>query len=191
MGTPAYSNIVQGTKQISSIATLADEPGGLTCSVDVAKRWAKYQRGRTVIRGYPSFEEAATSVHDGDNDALLVPSAYAGIARFFFDSELIAIRSFIARLPDFVLAIRESERIEDVEVIFHHPSIETLVDRAGVGDVRRVVTSSNSRAAQLVKESAVSAAAVTNSLSADGYGLRTLQALSRGTPMSFNVFRKV
>jgi prephenate dehydratase len=102
---------------------------------------------------------------------------------------LEVVEVFVAQLPDFVLAVNVPVPLAEIEVVYHHPSTEALVDRATVDHMRRVPTTSNSQSARLVHESPVPAATVTNSLCADGYQLETVAILAHGTPMSFNIFQ--
>ena len=53
------------------VGTLCDDPVGLTCSFDAAKRWGK----ATVIEPYATFEAAALAVKEADGSGRRACSA--------------------------------------------------------------------------------------------------------------------
>ncbi|HEY9473604.1 MAG TPA: hypothetical protein VIS06_07085 [Mycobacteriales bacterium] len=180
----------------SSVATLADEPVGLTCSVAVGRVWGSDRADS--LAGYPSFELAAQTVKSGQHDVLLVPSAYPDIRSFFFDPQLEAVESFLQPLPDMVLAVPEAVDPEHLDLVFHHPATTALVERISDRVTRAVLATSNSAACRMVLEhhgavdptDKVKVGAVTNQLCSDHYGLRTVEVLAAGTAMCFVVFRR-
>ncbi|MFD7656089.1 hypothetical protein ACFV4N_19135 [Actinosynnema sp. NPDC059797] len=186
----AFQETLAYTPQYGSLATLADEPSGLTCSVIVGRRWA-HNRAASVV-GYPRFELAAERVLAGDHDLLLVPSAYPDIREFFFNPELRAIDTFLSTLPDMVLAVPAGGDADggEFDVLYHHPATKSLVEALPhrVGEVR--ASTSNSAACKEAVEHPGRACAVTNRIAADGYGMTIARTLSAGTPMGFVVFAR-
>lgn len=172
-----------------SLATLADEPAGLTCSVTVGRRWAAEGRAGSVV-GYPSFELAAERVRAGEHDVLFVPSAYPDIRTFFFDPELTAVETFLGQLPDMVFAVPQGVDPEHLEVVYHHPATKSLVESLTEQVDSTVLASSNSSACRDALGHDGAAGSVTNETSADHYGMRTVRVLSAGTPMGFVVFTR-
>ncbi|MFD4675471.1 hypothetical protein ACFWNN_37480 [Lentzea sp. NPDC058450] len=185
-GLAAFHEELAFEPPFGSVATLADDAAGLTCSVTIGRQWAR-GRARSVV-GYPAFELAADGVREGRHDVLLVPSAYPEIRTFFFDPVLHAVETFLGTLPDMVFAVPEGTPEQDLDVVYHHPATRTLVETLGVA--RAVHSSSNSAACREAVEHDGPAGAVTNQTSADHYGLRTVKVLSAGTPMGFVVFRR-
>ena len=66
---------------IGRLATLCDDPIGLTCSIDVARRWG----GAKEVAPFASFEAASAAVKEGVADAFLVPGAYPHLNGFIMD----------------------------------------------------------------------------------------------------------
>jgi len=186
MSLAAFQEELTFQPQYDSVATLADEAAGLTCSVTIGKRWAN-GRARAVV-GYPRFELAAAGVRSGEHDVLLVPSAYPEIRDFFFDAELKAVETFLGTLPDMVFAVPEGTDEDALDVVYHHPATRSLVEKLHVP--RAEHATSNSSACRDALAHGGRAGAVTNQTSADHYGLRTVRVLSAGTPMGFVVFSR-
>ncbi|MFD1149822.1 hypothetical protein [Saccharothrix hoggarensis] len=135
----AYQEDLTYSPQYRSLATLADEPSGLTCSVIVGRRWAR-NRVASVV-GYPRFELAAERVLAGDHDVLLVPSAYPDIRKFFFNPELRAVDTFLSTLPDMVFAVPAGAAdgaadSDEFDVLYHHPATRALVEGCRAGSAR-------------------------------------------------------
>jgi hypothetical protein len=183
---PAFQEELIFRPEYNSVATLADEAAGLTCSVTVGRRWAN-GRARTVV-GYPRFELAAASVRSGEHDVLLVPAAYPEIRDFFFDAELRAVEAFLGTLPDMVFAVPAGMPEDPLDIVFHHPATRSLVESLPERVGRAEYASSNSSACRDALACDAAAGAVTNETAADHYGLRTVRVLSAGTPMGFVVF---
>jgi hypothetical protein len=184
----AYKEDVVFEPEYRSLATLADDPAGLTCSVTVGLRWARGRAGTVV--GYPRFELAAERVRTGEHDVLLVPSAYPDIRTFFFDPELRAVDTFLGTLPDMVLAVPRDARAAELDVLFHHPATTSLVHALAEPVSRLETATSNSAACRAALAHAGRAGAVTNQTSADHYRMRTVRVLAAGTPMGFVVFTR-
>ncbi|MEU1401382.1 hypothetical protein ABZ471_03275 [Streptomyces sp. NPDC005728] len=188
--SPRFHADIPAAPRYASVATLADDPAGLTCSVTVGLRWGASSGKAGRLLGYPSFEEAAESVKDGRHDALLVAGAYPEIRTFFFDAGLSAVESFISPLPDMVFAAPEhNAALERFDTVHYHPATRVLFETHVQGRTNDAVqATSNSAACRDALENPGQAAAITNRTCADHYGLTTLKVLSRGTPMSFVVF---
>ncbi|OLL78287.1 hypothetical protein Ae168Ps1_0693 [Pseudonocardia sp. Ae168_Ps1] len=186
---PAYSFTFTSRHRYNSISTLADEPDGLTCSVEVALHEFRGLTGR--IDGYPSFEEAAQVVLDGFSVGLLVPAAYPEIRRFFFNPGLTAVETFIASLPDIVLITSEGAETKEsqFDILYHHPATLELTSKLSVKYNHRVEVSSNTDAGvRLTKEAR--SLAVTNRLVAEHHRREPLQVLAKGERMAFVVFAR-
>ncbi|MET8976574.1 hypothetical protein ABZX85_13260 [Streptomyces sp. NPDC004539] len=189
--SPAFSTDVAPEPRYASVATLADDPAGLTCSVTVGMRWARGGRaGR--LAGYPAFEIAAERVKAGEHDALLVAGAYPEIRTFFFDPELRAVEAFVSPLPDMVFAAPvDGASAERYDVVHYHPATTRLFEsRVSALTDAGLHATSNSAACRAALGSSSRAAAITNQTCADHYGMKTLEVLSVGTPMSFVVFER-
>ncbi|MGW2105783.1 hypothetical protein [Streptomyces sp. NPDC001948] len=189
---PAFRGETNRVGHYRSAATLADDPAGLTCSVDAGMKWAVEGRASALI-GYPTFESAAESVKAGRHDAFLVAGAYPEIRSFFFDPELKAVEAFIATLPDMVLAAPDQNANGATEFsrIYHHPATVPLlatISRSSLSRTEQVT--SNSLACRRAMAETGKAAAITNAICAEHYGLSVIDVLSAGTPMSFVVFER-
>jgi hypothetical protein len=184
----AFVEQVEFQPEYLSIATLADEPSGLTCSVAVGRRWAHGRAGSVV--GYPSFELAAAAVRSGTHDALLVPAAYPDIRRFFFDPALRAVETFLAQLPDMVFAVPPGRPAGRFDMVFHHPATTALVEQLPYDVAAVTPSTSNSAACRDALEYPGVVGAVTNRIAADHYHMRAVTVLSAGTPMGFVVFAR-
>jgi hypothetical protein len=168
-------------RSYESLGTLCDEPDGLTCSFDAARRCAR----AGTLKGYPTFEAAAEAVKCGAITSCLVPAAYPGLAALLMDPQLSVDDVFVSVLPPLVLVGRDRNEPRSVEVVFHHPATVRLLDEIGIEYERAVTVTSNTRACVQVLESSTSAAAITNLLSADHYGLRVYRMLRVGLRMPF------
>lgn len=189
-GPPAFSADVDHQPRYASVATLADDPAGLTCSVSVGLQWAPGNAARVL--GYPSYELAAETVKSGRHDALLVASAYQEIRLFFFDTELQAVEAFVRPLPDMVFAApSRSASLEHFEAVHYHPATKKLLESHVSNRTNRAVTAtSNSAACRDAISNPDTAAVITNQICADHYGLTTLEVLAAGKPMGFIVFER-
>jgi hypothetical protein len=169
------------------LGTLCDEPNGLTCSFDAAKRWGRAQ----TISACPSFEDAAERVKRGELSAFLVPAAYPGLNRLIMDSRLVAAETFILPIPDLVLVGRDETAPERVEVLFHHPATTALLPETGIAyrDTRH--STSNSAACKDLLGCELPAVAVTNQLCASFYALPVYKVLRRGIAMPFVCFQRL
>ncbi|MDT0343969.1 type 2 periplasmic-binding domain-containing protein [Streptomyces litchfieldiae] len=187
---PAFSTRIEPEPLYGSVATLADDPAGLTCSVTVGLRWAPGNTSR--LFGYPSYELAAETVRRGRHDALLVAGAYPEIRMFFFDSGLRAAEAFVTPLPDIVFAAPiDSASLEHFDRVHYHPATKLLLESRVLARTDRAVpATSNSGACRDALSGAGSAAVITNQICADHYGLKTIEVLSAGKPMGFVVFAR-
>lgn len=185
---PAYRGPVPVDYRYDAVATLADEPVGLTCSVAVA---SKHFRGLArKVHGFPSFESAASEVRQGRADALLVPAAYPEIRRFFFDSALRATSSFLAELPDMVLVASKAHEDDRYARLYHHPATQQLLDELPFIYDEAVPVSSNTAAAASLIADDENCLAITNRLVADHHELKPLRVLAHGESMAFIVFER-
>lgn len=168
----------------SQIGTLCDEPNGLTCSYDVAKKWGKAKE----ISSFSSFEEAANQVRNGLLPAFLVPAAYPKVNAFIMDKHLIATNSFIMQIPDLLL-VGVTENIPlSVITLYHHPATTALLPETGVEYQYNVHATSNSNACIKLINDKNHSVAITNSLCAKFYKLKTYKILRMGILMPFICF---
>jgi hypothetical protein len=189
-GPPAFSEDVAPQPRYASLATLADDPAGLTCSVTVGLEWAPGNAAQVL--GYPSYELAAETVKSGRHDALLVASAYQEIRLFFFDTELRATDAFVRPLPDMVFAVpSRSAAAEHFDDVHYHPATKKLLEsRVHDRTTNAVTATSNSAACRDAMSNPGAAAVITNQTCADHYGLKTLEVLALGKPMGFILFER-
>lgn len=169
-----------------SVGTLCDEPNGLTCSIDAAKRWGKAKD----IKPYPTFEEAANDVKQGTISAFLVPCAYPRLNTFIMDSELLANELFSLRIPPLVLVGVEKDPPTSVKTLFLHPATFPLVPEVPILSDQQEFVTSNSKACAILLESPSSAIAITNGLCASFYHLHTYKVLREGILMPFICFTR-
>ncbi|GAA3879526.1 hypothetical protein [Streptomyces sedi] len=184
----AYHTRLLPRYRYRSVATLADEPDGLTCSVAVGTEYFAGLAER--LSGYPSFELAADSVREGREDALLVPGAYAEVRGFFFDPELVAVGAFLSRLPDMVLVASDGGRADSYRRLCHQPATLRLLDQIDKSFDEVLPATSNTTAVRDIVQGRPDTLAVTNRLVAEHHGLDVIQVLARGTPMAFIVFER-
>ncbi len=191
MAAAPFSAYIDTATRYASVATLADDPAGLTCSVTVGTRWAATGKASRLL-GYPSFEAAAASVKDGRNEALLVAGAYPEIRTFFFDPELRAVEAFVGPLPDMVFAASPQDAdLDRFDVVHYHPATRKLFEsRVSDRTTESFHATSNSAACKAALAHGDRAAAITNATCAEHYGLKVIEVLSEGTPMSFVVFER-
>jgi hypothetical protein len=167
-----------------TLGTLGDTSGALTCSMDVAQRW----KGADEIRGFRSFEDAATAVKEGRISAMLMPAAYPLGFNLIQDPRLVCDFVFKERIPPLVLAGKDPKCPAATETIFHHPATELLLNDTALTYDRAVPVGSNPEAAcRAANTSAESAVAITNALCADFYGLYIYRTLRPGTMMPWIV----
>ncbi|MCG6203700.1 hypothetical protein LPW26_03540 [Rhodopseudomonas sp. HC1] len=178
---------------IGKVATLCDEPAGLTCSVDAARR----ARIANEVIFCESFEIAAEKVKQEDIDALLVPAAYPGLNRFIMDSSLQVFHSFVQKIPPLVYAMRadasgEAHRSAPTR-LYHHVAVTPLIAEIEViaPATRFVPVSSNSEACKkLLADDGDGAACITNEICSLHYGLHVVQVLRQGIAMPWILFRQ-
>jgi hypothetical protein len=171
---------------IGRLATLCDDPIGLTCSIDVARRWG----GAKEVAPFASFEAASAAVKEGVADAFLVPGAYPHLNGFIMDSELSAFQAFIMTIPPLVLATRRAQEGRAFQTLFHHPAVAPLLAEISIPWESAVHAPSNSEACRMLLANPDSSACVTNALCADHFELRTLKELRNGISMPWICFEK-
>lgn len=168
-----------------TLGTLCDEPNGLTCSFDAARRWGKAQE----IKSYPTFEQAAEAVKESQIESFLVPCAYPKVGNFIMDDGLKAGETFLMQIPDLVLVGLEKQLPKQVEVIYHHPATEPLLKEVEIDYAAHEHVTSNSKACVALRQKA-SSIAITNQLCAMHYELQIYQVLRPGIVMPFVCFIK-
>lgn len=172
--------------EYQSVGTLCDEPDGLTCSIDAARRWGKAKQ----IMSYPSFEEAADHVRQGIISAVLVPCAYPRLNFFIMDNGLLVKELFSLKIPPLLLVGVEKDPPASVETLFLHPATFPLVSEIPILFQNHQFVSSNSQACTVLREASASAMAITNGLCASFYNLHIYKALRDGILMPFICFIK-
>lgn len=169
-----------------SIGTLCDEPDGLTCSIDAARRWGKAKQ----IESYATFEEAANGVKQGDISAFLVPCAYPRLNAFIMDEGLLVKEMFSLKIPPLTLVGVAKEPPISVDILFLHPATFPLVPEIPILFQSHQFVTSNSQACVILLKSSSSAMAITNGLCASFYQLHTYKVLREGILMPFICFTK-
>ena len=160
------------------VATLAESTTATTCSALVARRF------RLGIVPSGSFEEAIALVKAGLAEMALVPGAFPGIGRFYYDPELRLISSFAAEIPAIVLATKPKGRWP-FRQIFAPPATKPVWYLIH-GPVTEVT--SNDVAAASVDSRRT--ACITNAVAATSAGLIILRELRPESPMSWNLFAR-
>jgi len=159
-----------------SIGTLCDEPNGLTCSFDAARRWGRAKQ----IVSYPTFEEAAQAAKNSAISAFLVPCAYPQLSSFIMDTELVAKESFLLRIPSLVLVGTDSTP----------PATTPLLPEVPISFQKSEFVTSNTKSCIRLLEKPSVAIAITNSLCASFYQLNTYKTLRKDILMPFLCFVK-
>jgi hypothetical protein len=171
---------------IPRLATLCDDPVGLTCSMDAAKRWGKAQK----IYPFDSFEKACKATKDGQVDAFLVPAAYPRLNTFIMDNRIQVKHVFVMKIPALVFA-GLSGCTSSFEKIYHHPAVTPLLTELDVTWNAALTATSNSDACRLVIASGRNTACVTNALCAKHFNLQILKILRSGILMPWICFEKL
>ncbi|QHJ01222.1 hypothetical protein GT347_26470 [Xylophilus rhododendri] len=144
---------------INRLATICDDPLGLTCSMDVASRWGAARE----LLPHSSFELAALSVKEGNADAFLVAGAYPHLNAFIMDADLLVRDTFVMKIPALILACRANERSNEFGTLFHHPAVTPLLSELAVGWKEAVHAPSNSQACRELISAPGPALCITNS----------------------------
>lgn len=173
-------------QSIERLATLCDDPVGLTCSMDVARRWGFAKE----VTPYASFEAASFAVKEGLADAFLVPGAYPRLNAFIMDAELNAAKTFIMKIPALVLACLPDQIDSKFHTIFHHPAVTPLLAEIDMPWDSAIHASSNSEACRMLLARPTPSACVTNALCAAHFKLKTLKELRSGIAMPWICFEK-
>lgn len=172
------------------IATLCDEPVGLTCSVDAARKMEII--GEILFS--KTFEEAADHVKYGRADAFLVPGAYPGLNKFIMDERLEVFHVCLHKIPALVYACSRDITKEDLALrlvkIYHHPAVSPLLQEIEIigENFESVEATSNSEACKKLESDVDVSACITNEIFADYYGLKKIQVLREGIAMPWVLF---
>lgn len=158
------------------IATLGP-PG--TCSEKAAHYFDFTEQldGTVVLRD--SFEDAVEMTLKGDSSFAIVPAAYPGIADIFFDNidRLSVHKLFLFSTPDFVFACNKNSSYPNgaINIISHRAPMMLSRQVAENFDIEIETTLARSNAAAAMKvASGEFSFGITNSASANRYGLRIL-----------------
>lgn len=174
-------------ESIQRLGTLGDDPIGLTCSMDVARRWGCAR----TIEPFSSFEKASHAVKQGHVDAFLVPGAYPSLNAFIMDSALMASDTFVMAIPSLVLCVAANATVQNVQYIFHHPATTALLPEVEILWKEAVHASSNVEACRNLLDSPENSACVTNLLCANHFNLKIIQTLRQGISMPWICFKKL
>lgn len=172
------------SSEFESVGTLCDEPNGLTCSYDAARRWGRSKR----IEGYNSFEEAAQGVKNGEVSAFFVPGAYPRIGDFIMDDDFAAIEAALLPIPSLVLVGKYEHAPRRASAVVHHAATTPLLREILIPYETTLLASSNVRACTMLLDAPVERLAITNSLCASFYQLHTYKVLRQGLIMPFICF---
>jgi prephenate dehydratase len=170
----------------STLGTLGDTNGFLTCSMHVAKEWNKASQ----IKPYSLFEYAAQDVKKGNLTCLLVPGAYPKINSFIMDKELSVKETFIKEIPSLVLVGTNEIMPDEVEFIYHHPATTDLLSEVNLSFKRQEKASSNSEACVKLLNNSNKAVAITNQICASHYNLHVYKVLRKRIDMPWICFTK-
>lgn len=179
-------NLTDCNFQVDRLGTLCDDPIGLTCSMDAARRWGKARK----ILPFKSFEEAAETLKQGLLDAILVPGAYPKINTLIMDSNLKAGQVFIQKIPSLVLASKCCSDVTGFDKVFHHSAVAPLLNEIAFSWRHALTATSNSEACRMHLASASSSVCITNSLCADYFELTVMQILRLGISMPWVCFER-
>jgi hypothetical protein len=168
------------------VGTLCDEPIGLTCSMDAARRWGKAKE----ILPFPTFEDAAEAVKHEAAAAMLVAGAYPFIRRFIMDIGLKAKEAFIQKIPALVLVGLAPAKPSHCNVLFHHPATDELLPEVQIDFEENLHVTSNSQACVKLLAHLGLSIAITNRLCADHYRLSIYKVLRESVAMPWVVFEK-
>lgn len=174
-------------ESIQRLGTLGDDTIGLTCSMDVARRWG----GAQTIEPFSSFEKASYAVKQGLVDAFLVPGAYPRLNAFIMDSALTASDTFVMEIPSLVLCVATNAVVKDAQYIFHHPATTALLPEIKILWKKAVHASSNVEACRNLLDIPENSACVTNLLCANHFNLKVIQTLRQGISMPWICFKKL
>jgi len=176
----------RGGRKIKRLATLCDDPIGLTCSMNAAQRWG----GAEELISAASFEDAANAVINGRADAFLVAGAYPKLNAFIMDSKLIATDVFILKIPSLQMACQAKDAGEIFENMYHHVAVSPLIEESRVRWQNAINSPSNSEACRMMIADARPSACVTNALCSDHFQLKVLETLRVGIEMPWVCFEK-
>lgn len=171
-----------GSAVFRSVATLDENPRGLTCSALAATAIAP----KAELKACRSFEEAAAMVKAKKADAMFVPAAYPKLGSFLMDETMAAVAVFLFPIPALVLASVPGALVGKIARLFHHPATTPLLPKAKVQPGELVPMSSNTAAAVCAVETG--GVCITNSACAAHFGLRVHQVLRSRRLMPFIVF---
>lgn len=187
IGTPTLRPGVNTRKIIQKLGTLGNDSMGLTCSMDVARRWG----GAESIEPFASFEKASHAVKHGHVDAFLVPEAYPHLNSFIMDSALTASDTFIMEIPSLVFCVAPHKPVADVQLVFHHAATTALLSEVAIPWKEAIHASSNVEACHSLLERPEESACVTNALCASHFKLKLIQVLRDSISMPWICFRKL
>lgn len=138
---------------------------------------------------YPSFEEAAGSVMQGESAAVVVANAYSEVNRLYMNPRFYLAGAFVLATPDYGLVVSGKVPIPLYVSVATHPAPEALVGELAPPSflVRQTLQApSTSEAAKMVADGTVELA-LTNETSAREYGLRFISP-KRPIRMLWSVF---
>lgn len=166
------------------ISTLG--PAG-TCSEYASLAYLKSNNLVGDVELYPTFEESATALKNGESDRVIIPSAYASLGEIFFGfkDHIELTDVFRLQTPNLVIANRGDNR--KVRTISTHSSPRSLA-QGFYPDAQLVLTRSNSESANMLLAQEVDAC-LTTSVCARYNSLHVVHDFG-GIPMAWNVFKR-
>lgn len=171
--------------EIRIVATLGEQEE-LTCSQYVAN---KKNIGKIIIP-CNSFEMAIGYVKEGKADVALVPGAYPEIRRIIMDPDLIAVKSFIFKIPSLVLAGKIKSIPKHIDILFYHPATVRLLDELSVKYSSSIPVSSNAESCRRVLEKPNTSLAITNELCSEYFNLKIYKVIRKALKMPWICFQK-
>ncbi|MBA2442267.1 MAG: hypothetical protein H0V53_07680 [Rubrobacter sp.] len=138
---------------------------------------------------YPSFEEAARSVMEGESAAVVVANAYSEVNALYMSPRFFLAGAFMSVTPDYGLVVSGKAPIPLCVSVATHPAPAALVGELAPPSLlvqQTLQASSTSEAAKMVADGKVDLA-LTNETSAREYSLRFISP-KRPIRMLWSVF---
>lgn len=181
---------IGNTRQTKTMVTLGNPENPVTCSMAVGIDYFKYYN----LIGAHSFDDAIFTLGRGDADYLLVPGAYKGISELLMRDDLNVVTTFAAKIPALVLTAGGNLNVDERNVLYYQPATTSLINNIkGYNFIETKPVASNQAAVEELLDFAQPdlAAAITNELVAERYGLDIVQVLREPKNMSFIVFEAI
>jgi len=171
-------------EKIRSVGTLGADAEDVTCSVLAVKSLD----GSFDLVAFSEFELAAQALLDGKIDAMVVPGAYPGIAKFIMHEGLQVAWVYTFIIPSLVFVSKHPTMKNEYRTLYNHPATNALLGDVHTRWNAHQNVSSNTVACLEVLANGSDSCAVTNAVCAQKYGLHIHKVLREGINMPFTVF---